>query len=95
VREEAGRFGYKFDPRWFSVPPAPRPQLESVVSPTMIVRGADSTLLTPEGADELARELPDARVAVVPDAGHNVHVERPGAFLGAIFPFLDGALAQP
>jgi pimeloyl-ACP methyl ester carboxylesterase len=89
VRETGdGRFGYKFDPLWFSVPPAPRPDLAQVRSPTLVVRGADSPLLSPEGAAELVRELPDARVVEIPETGHNVHVERPKAFLEAVLPFL-------
>lgn len=83
-----GRFGYKFDPRWFGVPPAPRPDLARVGAPTLVVRGAESGLLSPEGAAELARELPDARVVEIAGAGHNVHVERPEAFLDAVLPFL-------
>lgn len=89
VRREGDRFGYKFDPGWFSVPPTPRPPVERIASPTLVVRGADSTLLTPEGAEALARELPRARVASIRDAGHNVHVERPGDFLETVLPFLD------
>jgi len=94
IRTEGDRFGFKFDPRWFGLPPAPRPELSRIGSPTLLVRGVESTLLTAEGADALAREIPDARIAAIPGAGHNVHVERPEAFLGAVFPFLDGALAE-
>jgi pimeloyl-ACP methyl ester carboxylesterase len=94
VRCEGERFGFKFDPAWFRVPPAPRPDLSRISSPTLIVRGEESTLLTLEGAGELAREIGDARIGAIPDAGHNVHVERPEAFLAAVFPFLDGALAE-
>lgn len=94
VRAEGDRFGFKFDPGWFGVPPAPRPTLSPISCPTLLVQGVDSTLLTAEGAEALAGEIPGARVAAIPDAGHNVHVERPEAFLAAIFPFLDGALAS-
>ena len=94
VRAEGERFGFKFDPRWFAVPPAPRPEHARIPSKTLVVRGGESTLLTAEGAEELAREIPDARVAVIPEAGHNVHVERPEAFLATALPFLDEALAE-
>lgn len=94
VRSEGERFGFKFDPAWFTVPPAPRPDLSRIGSPTLIVRGEESSLLTSEGADELTREIGDAHLRAIPDAGHNVHVERPEDFLAAIFPFLDGVLAE-
>ncbi len=79
VRVEGNRFGFKFDPGWFGIPPAPRPPLWRVGSPTLLVRGVGSTLPTPEGTAALAREIPGARVAAIPDAGHDLHVERPEA----------------
>jgi pimeloyl-ACP methyl ester carboxylesterase len=84
VREEEGRFGYKFDPRWFGMPASAPPPLERVACPCLIVRGSDSTLLTREGADALARELRDARVVEIPGCGHNVHLERPDEVTRAI-----------
>ena len=86
--EPDGRFGFKFDPRWFSLPPAPPPDLRAVRCPTLIVRGAQSPLLSAEGAAVFAAEIPSARVAVVEGAGHNVHIEQPQAFLNAVLPFL-------
>ncbi len=58
VREEPdGRFGYNFDARWFSLPTRPAPPVARIACPTLIVRGADSTLLSAEGAAELAAEI--------------------------------------
>jgi pimeloyl-ACP methyl ester carboxylesterase len=34
--------------------------------------------------------MPDARVVEVPDAGHTVHLERPGVWLAAVTEFLQG-----
>ena len=84
VREEDGRFGYKFDPRWFALPPSPRPPLGRVTCPCLLVRGAESTLLSREGAEQLAGELPDCRVVEIPGCGHNVHLERPDEVVAAI-----------
>jgi pimeloyl-ACP methyl ester carboxylesterase len=53
-----------------------------------VVRGAESTLLSPDGADELAREIPGARLAVIPAAGHNVHIDQPDAFTREVDVFL-------
>jgi pimeloyl-ACP methyl ester carboxylesterase len=89
VREEPdGRYSYCFDPRWFTLSSRPPPDHTRVVCPTLIVRGSKSTILTEEGARELASELADARCAVIQDAGHHVHVERPEATLAALQAFL-------
>ncbi len=89
VREESdGRFGYKFDPRWFriaSLPPTPRSR---ITAPSLILRGEHSPLLTREGADAMAQEIPDARVLEIAGAGHNVHLECPDATARAVIAHL-------
>jgi pimeloyl-ACP methyl ester carboxylesterase len=96
VRAEAdGRFGFKFDPRWFGVPPLPAPDLSTAAAEVLVMRGAESTLLTAEGARALVAELPRARLIEVAEAGHNVHVEQPDAFLAAVLPFLEAAGSLP
>ena len=87
-QEQGGRFGFKFDPRWFGLPPSQPPPLGAVRCPTLIVRGAESPLLSAEGAAAFAAEIPAARIAVVEAAGHNLHLEQPEAFLAAVQPFL-------
>lgn len=90
VRKEAdGRFGYKFDGRWFGLPTRTPPDLERVACPVLLVRGAESRLLTAEGAEALIRQLPDARLVEIPDAGHNVQIERPEEFLAEVMRFLE------
>ena len=88
LEEPDGRFGFKFDPRWFALPPRPRPDLEQIRCPVLVLRGSESSLLTREGADALARELRDARVLVIEAAGHHIHLDQPDAFLAAVVPFL-------
>ncbi len=39
-------------------------------------------------AERMAEALPDARIVVVPGAGHTVHLERPDAWVGAVTAFL-------
>lgn len=91
VREEPdGRFGFKFDPRWFGLPARPRPDLGKIRCPTLVLRGSESPMLTQEGARSLVGELPDARLVVIEGAGHHVHLDRPDAFLDAVVPFLSG-----
>jgi pimeloyl-ACP methyl ester carboxylesterase len=88
VREEGARFAFKFDPRWFGLPPEPPPDLTSVTAPTLIVRGVESTLLSAEGAASFASEIAGAAVVEIEGAGHNVHLERPAEFLDAVTRFL-------
>jgi len=87
--EPDGRFGFKFDARWFGVPDRDRPVLGNVRAPTLILRGEKSPLLTPAGAHELQRGIAGARLVEVPGAGHHVQMERPGECLAAILPFLE------
>jgi pimeloyl-ACP methyl ester carboxylesterase len=42
MEEQDGRFGYKFDRRWFSVRDRPRTELGSVRCPVLLVRGFSS-----------------------------------------------------
>jgi pimeloyl-ACP methyl ester carboxylesterase len=96
VRQQPdGRFAFKFDPRWFALPPAPGPLLERVSAPTLILRGAESPILSREGAQSLARELPEARLVEIAGAEHNVHLEQPEKFLSAVEGFLAEVHSSP
>jgi 2-succinyl-6-hydroxy-2,4-cyclohexadiene-1-carboxylate synthase len=63
------------------------PRLARLKPPALLVSGA---LDAKYGAlmDDMAAAMPRARRAVVPDAGHAAHAERPEAFLEAVLPFL-------
>jgi pimeloyl-ACP methyl ester carboxylesterase len=89
VRREAdGRFGFKFDPRWFGVPPRSRPDLRGIRCPTLLLRGEDSALLTREGAREIVSAIPGARLVEIPSAGHHIHIDRPNPVLMEMLEFL-------
>jgi pimeloyl-ACP methyl ester carboxylesterase len=89
VRREAdGRYGYKFDPGWFGTSAGEPPELSRITCPVLIVRGAESPLLSAAGAAEWAREIANAAVAEIPHAGHNVHIECPNEFLAVAEAFL-------
>jgi esterase len=64
-----------------------------VTVPTLLVRGADSDVLTEEVAQRAAREMPRARLVVVPSAGHSVPGDNPDDFTAAVREFL-GDLQQ-
>jgi pimeloyl-ACP methyl ester carboxylesterase len=55
--------------------------------PLLIIRGADSTIFTAEGAQRFADAVPDARLITVENAGHNVHGQNTPGFLEALVPF--------
>lgn len=40
-------------------------------------------------AHEMAAKMPNARVQIIPNAGHNTHLEQPAAFAEAVQTFLD------
>ena len=64
-------------------------QLGAVRAPTLVLRGAESPLLTRAGAHELMRGLPDARLVEIAGAGHHLQLERPAECLAEILPFLE------
>ena len=58
--------------------------------PVLVVRGANSTILTAEAAIRFRDALPNGTLAVVPDSGHNVHGQNTLGFIGAVGAFLGG-----
>ncbi len=60
----------------------------SISQPTLIIRGADSNLFSPEAAQRFAEALPQGQLETVPDSGHNVHGQNTAGFLAALLPFL-------
>jgi pimeloyl-ACP methyl ester carboxylesterase len=90
VRQEAnGRFGYKFDPAWFALPPRPRPDPARVRCPTLLVRGGESTLLSSEAAIEFVAQLADGALLEIPGAGHHVLIDQPDALDDAVVALFD------
>ena len=76
-REPNGRYAYKFDPGWFGLPSRPRPRLEDIVCPALLIRGVESQLLSSEAAAEFVAGLPRGRLVEVPGAGHHVFLDQP------------------
>jgi len=93
----SGRWAWKWDPRRSGVS---RPEqvrahqdrlwasVSQIHCPTLVLRGERSTVFLDEDAAELAAALADARVTVVPDAGHTVQGDNPRGLLDAVVPFL-------
>jgi pimeloyl-ACP methyl ester carboxylesterase len=94
-----GRWRWHWDPAFIRSAEADpkrildRPRLLSaaaaVAVPTLLVRGVQSDLLSPEGADELLTLVPGARLVDVAGAGHMVAGHDNDAFARAVIDFLD------
>ncbi len=65
-------------------PPDMWPMLPSVKCPTLIVRGMETDLLTPEVTRRMLDTLPDGHLAEVPRAAHVVFEDNPEGFLEAV-----------
>lgn len=58
--------------------------------PVLLVRGGRSRVLSQATAERLVASIPDGRLAVVPDAGHNVQEDNPAALITTLRTFLSG-----
>ena len=57
--------------------------------PTLVVRGAESDILSPEVAKKMTERLPDGRLVEIPGAAHTVPADRPDDFVRHVRAFLD------
>ncbi len=60
--------------------PDARGWLGDIRVPTLVITGADDTVIPPSESEALARAIPEARLSVIPHAGHLVAWEQPEAF---------------
>ncbi len=67
-------------------PPSPT-ELRRADAPALVVVGDRDPVVPVAQALALARQLPDARLFVVPDCGHEVPARRPGLFLEGLTGF--------
>lgn len=63
--------------------------LELLDAPTQLIYGSDDRLTPPTIGEELVELLTDARLAVLPGAGHLSNIEAPEAFNAVLDAFLD------
>lgn len=61
--------------------------LQRIQTPTLILQGIDDQLTPPGGSVIMSRNLPRARLLMIPEAGHNLPVEQPIAFESALLAF--------
>ena len=92
----AGKFVYKYDRELFWITgsagkkevPYLWEQLPKISCPTLVMRGAESDILSPEVARRMLDLLPDGYFVEIPDAGHPIPVDNPEAFEEAACDFL-------
>jgi len=70
--------------------PALWPYVEAIRSPTLVVRGGESTLFRVEYAERMTALNANIGLVTIPGAGHLVHCERPVEFTSAVLGFLAG-----
>ena len=68
--------------------------LGRIACPTLVVRGAESDILSPDIAKRMLERLPDGRLVEIAGAGHTVPGDRPADFERAVTAYLDAA-ARP
>jgi pimeloyl-ACP methyl ester carboxylesterase len=60
----------------------------ALACPTLVIRGADSDVLSPETAERMVARCPHVQFVEVADAGHSVPAEQPDRFLALVTDFL-------
>jgi pimeloyl-ACP methyl ester carboxylesterase len=66
-----------------------RPMVRQVTAPVFIIHGAGD-VVPPEGARDWAASYPNARLLMLPRAGHLIQAEDPATFFSSIETFLAG-----
>ncbi|MDP6561219.1 MAG: alpha/beta hydrolase, partial [Candidatus Binatia bacterium] len=87
-----GKWTWKYDrafrdPDWQAAPEPPIDLwecLKNIPCPTLIVRGEQSDILSPETVQRMLEVLPQGRFAVVEKAGHSVMGDNPTGFEAAV-----------
>ncbi|MGH2608386.1 MAG: alpha/beta fold hydrolase, partial [Tepidiformaceae bacterium] len=96
---ESGKWTWKFDKRFREGREGLRVGSElsnddtwqlfrGVRVPTLLVRGAESDVLTAEVAERVVAEMPRARLSIVAGAGHSVPGDNPDDFTAAVREFV-------
>ena len=93
-----GRYYWRWDPAMLTRrPPLDMAAFERkilgdlgrVAVPTLVVRGANSEILTRETTEEMLEALPDGRLVEVAGAHHMVAGDDNNAFMAALLAFID------
>ena len=94
--EETGQLVFRFDPSIHQATgrgaiveiPFLWESLEHIKCPTLVVRAEKSKVLSQDIQDQMVDRLPDARGAVISNAGHQVPLHQPAEFTKVVQEFL-------
>lgn len=67
-------------------------ELQEVACPILFISGDEDIVIPPFAADAIARVVPGAKVAHIPEAGHSAYFERPAKFNAVVEQFFDQSL---
>lgn len=88
------RFSALFPPprqRWVeALSPAPD-ELAGIAAPTLLVHGRDDKVIPMSGSQQLAEQIPNARLEVIAECGHWVQIEKTAEFVALVREFLADA----
>ena len=62
--------------------------LHKITAPTLVISGANDALKPVRFSEIIAREIPNAELRMIPDAGHAVFLEKPEEMNGMVMEFL-------
>lgn len=65
-----------------------RKRIKNIKARTLVMAGRDDILITSEESRVLSERIPGSLFAVINDAGHDIHVESPAAFISEVAGFL-------
>jgi len=97
-RRPDGRYAWKYDPR-LGGRPQPRPEarewdlwevVPGIQSPTLLLHGEHSQVVSPEIARRMGELMPACRVERIDRAGHALFTDQPEAFAASVGRFLAG-----
>ncbi|MBV9603349.1 MAG: alpha/beta hydrolase [Chloroflexi bacterium] len=69
-------------------------QVAQVRCPTLILRAAQSDVVSPEAVAALLASIPTARAVEIPRAGHSIHLDNLSDYMAAVAPFIS-SLKRP
>ncbi len=103
-RRDDGSYTFKFDPKLRNRIPSGSPEqldqlrraatelrskVHRITCPTLILRGGNSDILSPEAAQDTVGALLNATLVTVPNTGHNIPSDDPRAFRAAVKEWLE------